>query len=474
MLQPLACLTAAPGYLRRPLAALLAILGAALLLLLPPVPGGSATTGYDWATYGFDLARTGFNPLEATLSAANVGRLRQLWSADLVGFITAQPMYAAGVRVGSQTLDVLYVGTEAGDLVALNALTGAQLWRRNLGTQFDFCSTNGVTGAPVLDRSTNRLYAAGGSGQVYALDLSTGAVAPGWPVAATTMPATEKVWSALTLANGALYVPVSGHCGDAPPYYGRVEAIDPASAEPLGAFVTVPKSLGGGGGIWGYGGVSVNASGHVFAASGNAINADEGVAFAESVIELTRALRLVGANNPGIPSRGDNDFGSTPVLFQAPGCPAQLTALNKIGTLYLYVQGDVNAGPLQQMAISGANLIGLSAYWLNGRLVISPVDVARGGLQPGLVAHRVGSDCRLSQVWNAALGSSTTFSSATIANGVAYVGSGTNGKAYGLNVQTGATLWTGQTQGAVYAPPIVANGRVYVVSWDQHVYAYGL
>src|SRR5262249_13918149 len=154
-----------------------------------------------------------------------------------------------------------------------------------------------------------------------------------------------------------------------------------------------------------------SSNGRVYAASGNALNPNEGIDRAESVLQLDASLHLLASNNPNIQSRGDLDLGSTPMLFRAPGCSPQLTALNKNGTLYLYTQAFIAAGPVQQLRISGIPLIGLSAYSPAQNLVYTPVDSPANGLSAGLVAHRPGSDCLLHQAWNVALGASTTFSS---------------------------------------------------------------
>ena len=45
----------------------------------------------NWATFGFDHERTGYNPQESTLSVANVAGLTSKWSTDLGATITAQP-----------------------------------------------------------------------------------------------------------------------------------------------------------------------------------------------------------------------------------------------------------------------------------------------------------------------------------------------------------------------------------------------
>ncbi len=454
------------------------------LLVLPALASGAPTAAarVDWPTFAFDLARSGYNPFETTLGPGNVGSLTLRWSFNTGGELVAQPVYAAGVTVGAQKLDLVIVGTEAGDVIAVNAATGTQVWRRNIGLSVHLCARRGITGTPALERATNRVYAVAGDGKVYALNLSTGAIVPGWPVATwTSTTLDEYVYSAVTLANGQVYVAVASQCGDRPPYYGGIFAISTVQAKKTATFLTVPPSLGGGGAIWGFGGASVDtATGNLYTATGNALNANEGAAYGEHVVVLSSTLQVLAANDPGIPSTGDYDFGSHPVLFQAPGCVPQFTVTNKIGNLYLYNRDQVAAGPVQTIMLeddtvhSPDGLIGVSAYWPVGNLVYTPVTFGGGapGLQPGLVAHRVGSDCRLSQVWNAALGGAANFSSATIANGVVYVGTGENNSAVALDATTGAALWSFTAQGPVYPPPIAINGHVFVAASDNTLYAF--
>jgi len=66
------------------------------------------------------------------------------------------------------------------------------------------------------------------------------------------------------------------------------------------------------------------------------------------------------------------------------------------------------------------------------------------------------------------------YSSPAVANGVVYVGSGSN--VYALNASTGALLWTYTTASGVSSSPAVANGAVYVGSGGGvgNVYAFGL
>ena len=113
------------------------------------------------------------------------------------------------------------------------------------------------------------MFVAGGDGKLYALDLSTGATLPGWPVVVTAHPDLEHVWSAITINNGIAYAETASYC-DIRPYHGKVVAIDIATHRAVASFFPAGKQIDGGG-IWSSGGVSVDpATGNVFTATCNA------------------------------------------------------------------------------------------------------------------------------------------------------------------------------------------------------------
>lgn len=108
-----------------------------------------------------------------------------------------------------------------------------------------------------------------------------------------------------------------------------------------------------GGGIWGWGGVSIDpsGSGNVYTATGDALFHPENVHYSDAVVELTGRLAVVASNKPPLDVK-DADFGSTPVPIQAAGCPPQLVVLNKDGDVFLYNRADIGSGPVQTVAIS--------------------------------------------------------------------------------------------------------------------------
>ena len=72
--------------------------------------------------------------------------------------------------------------------------------------------------------------------------------------------------------------------------------------------------------------------------------------------------------------------------------------------------------------------------------------------------------------WSFATGNAV-YSSPAVANGVVYVGS-YDDNVYALNATTGVKLWSFPTGSAVYSSPAVANGVVYVGSEDSNLYAF--
>src|SRR2546422_632139 len=348
----------------------------------------------DWAMYGFGLERTSRNPREVTLSADNVGRLGQIWSTDVGAVVAASPVLASDVGVDGTTLDLLYIATAHGDLYALDAATGRVVWQRNLGSQLTACADMpdgvfGITDTPFVDRTTQSLFVVGGDGSLYALDLATGTTRAGWPVTITSDPAHEHVWSAVTLAGGALYVETGSYC-DFPPYYGRVVKIDPTTPSVYETWYVTssPGAEPGVGGIWGWGGASVDSSGDLYVATGNATTTPENYGYAERVVRLSSALEVQASNYPGLLGF-DPSLRSTPVPYQAPGCPEQIVVENKSAVVFVYQRDAIASGPTQQVEIGDyaltSPLVGVPAYDSTTRMVYvsNSADLTGGGYRHG-------------------------------------------------------------------------------------------
>ena len=272
------------------------------IIILSLTAFASQAANIDWPTFGFNVQRTGENPFESSVTASTVAGLQMHWSFDLGAVTVMQPVLAAGVIVGGLPKDLIYMGSEHGDLYAIEASSGSLVWQRNLGSQLTGCpdmpdNIFGVSGSPFLDRGTSRMFVVGGDGNMYALDLATGATRPGWPVPVTTDPLHEHNYGGVNVFNGVAYAEIASYC-DGTPYHGRVVAIN-IKNKTVRNFYPAGQRIDGGG-IWGPGGVSIDpADGHVFTATGNALKNPENFRFSENVVELSPALQVLGFNYPG-------------------------------------------------------------------------------------------------------------------------------------------------------------------------------
>src|SRR5207302_1188465 len=147
---------------------------------------------------GADLHETFLTP--ATVKTGSFGKL---FNYDLDGWVYAQPLYASGVSVpGLGKRDLVFVATEHDSVYALDGVSpdganGGVVWKTSfldpaagvtsvpnaVAGIADSAGEFGITGTPVIDRSTNTLYAVGSTAQVradgihffqklYALDIS--------------------------------------------------------------------------------------------------------------------------------------------------------------------------------------------------------------------------------------------------------------------------------------------------------------
>jgi outer membrane protein assembly factor BamB len=448
------------------------------------ITGATLARATDWRTYGFNLQRTGENPFERTLTPRTVAGLHLLWSFDLNAVTVMQPVVATGVLVNDVAKDLVYMGAEHGDLYAIDIATGTQVWQRNLGSQQTQCydlpgGIFGVSGSPFIDRTNNRMFVVGGDGNMYALDLSTGATLSGWPVPVTRDPAHEHTYGAVTVYGGYAYAEIASYC-DITPYHGKVVAINLETQHARAFFPAGPVVDGGG--IWGPGGVSVDPdTGHVFTATGNALADPEYYRYCESVVELSSKLSVLGFNYPGLVG-GDVDFGATPILYQPTGCAPMVAAKNKTGVLVTYERGNVSAGPLQRLQVAnsgGWQFNGIPAWSDKSQLLFigNSSDSDTGDTKHGMLAYSVDANCELALAWQNTIGpNNASVSPPTVAGHVVYYGDGPGNQLLAFDVSDGTLLWSsGSTiQSFVYGAPTVVNGKVFVGSWDHKLYAFGL
>ena len=187
----------------------------------------------DWLQFGYDQAHSGNNPLEATLTAGNVANLTKLYEVPLDAVVDSAPVLLGSVAVADGSVNLLFVETRAGELVALDADSGDTVWSQQPASQ----GTVVTTSTPAIDPGRQFIYACALDGYVHKYRVGDGSeiVSGGWPELITKKPAVEKCAAGLSIATvsgGATYlyvVTAGGITDDGGDYQGHIVTIDLAS-----------------------------------------------------------------------------------------------------------------------------------------------------------------------------------------------------------------------------------------------------
>ncbi len=518
--------------------------GAAFPIEPAAVFAGAAAEGPAILTFHNDPSRAGWTVDERTLTSSAVrrGRFGKLWTSKVDGAIYAEPLVQPGVAALGRVRTVVHVVTEHNLVYALDAADGTRLWGPvSLGMPVPRASLLcgnidpvGITSTPVVDPAVGTLYVValassdGGRTKAYAiaaLDVKSGAMRPGWPVAIAPPPssglrfdpAVQLQRGALTLLRGVIYVPFGGYFGDCGDYHGWVVAVPVESPARQQAFATPTRRMGG---IWATGGLAADPQGNLYAATGNSDSTGR-PDLGNSVIRLATApaLRFSGApadfftpSNFVRLNETDTDLGSSAPLVlpdqTGSATPHLIFIAGKQGVGYLInraMMGGVSKGNgITGEAVFSRCLFGTcehdrpqvfsaAAYWDGGsagRLILVPGR----GRQPapcagtgGVIALKLGTApgsraSTLGVAWCSPTmldPGAPSVSGAGPDGGVVWVlDTGTAAVLHALDARTGDTLYTSAGADAVgrtqrFVTPAVAGGRVYIGAGTE-VAAYGL
>jgi hypothetical protein len=322
-------------------------------------------------TFHGDLARTGWNSAERTLTPAalRTHAFGRRWTAPVDGEIYAEPLIARNVPVRGASHTVVYAVTEHDLIYAFDAADGSRVWGPvSLGRPVSRANLPcgnidpvGITSTPVIDRPSSTLYVVGlttpddGRTKVYklaALDLATGAVRSGYPAVIAPPvasglrfdPGVHQQRGALTLLRGVVYVPFGGYLGDCGDYHGWVVGVPAGQPDRQQAFATPTHREGG---IWATGGLAADAAGYLYVATGNSDSGGR-VDLSNSVVRLATAPTLAFSGQAAdffAPSNfvalneTDTDLGSSAPLVLPPqpgsATPDLLFIAGKQGVGYL-------------------------------------------------------------------------------------------------------------------------------------------
>jgi hypothetical protein len=358
----------------------------------------------DWPEFHGDGARTGSRDDETLTPATVAAGFDWLFDAEPFDTVTidgnsftprlyASPLYADDVTISGGIHDgfrgpVIFAATTNGFAYAVTPCTqedgggtvraGTILWRTRLGAaavvhRLDGGLPLGVLSTPAIDRDAQprRLYVTAmdrdAGWQAFALDLGSGAVLPGWPVAitppavaardtngpATMQPApTMSQRGALNLSPDGtrLYVPFGSYSDGG---VGWLVEIDTATPRLSTSFSSARSDAATAfGGIWGPGGAVLDDGGTIFATTGNAPGSSKTLdhAWGNSLLGLAPGLALSASYTPFDYCQldvADIDVGgSSPALLTGldPAWPELLVFGSKQGTLYLVSAAQMTRG----------------------------------------------------------------------------------------------------------------------------------
>ena len=272
-----------------------------------PAPTAAGTQA-DWLTYDRTAGRSG-----RSVTTPAPGQVRKAWTARVDGAVYAQPLIAGATVI---------IATENDTVYALNAATGAVRWSRHLaapvpsGLPCGNVDPSGITGTPVADTSSGRLWVVTFTAQpsyrhtLWALSLASGHTVsqraidlPG------SDPKAQQQRGALALLGSRVYVPLGGLYGDCSDYKGRVVGAPVSGHGGLVSFTTDNERQAG---IWAPAGEAVRDD-SLYVATGNGMPYNQ-VADSDSVLRLSPTLAVQGRFTPSnfeALSASDQDLGST-------------------------------------------------------------------------------------------------------------------------------------------------------------------
>jgi len=486
----------------------------------------------------YDYGRTGANLQESILNPSNVDATHfgKLFSRNVDDSIYALPLIVADVEISGQRHNVLFIATMGNTVYAFDADDPAQsepLWSCNLGTPAPGDSWigpihHGILGTPFIDVPTGTLYVVALVSKeneynlwLNALDISNGSPkynSPqllSFPFAGSEGTLTNVKGAlqraGLLMVDDVLYIAFANIVPDPNDQHWSQEGfVQTFNARDLkqrfAVFQTTPS--GRKGGIWQAGrGIAADGDGNIYLSTAG--GSYDGVTnFGSSTLKFTgRSLKLADwftpknheylfLQNIDISAGGVTLIPNSPLAF----------AGGKEGVIFLLNRNDMGklegaaGGPLQRFqATEGcgqkdcAQTLG-TAFWsrqndgmlyvwdrqdvlrayhfVNGRFVTTPaaVSAVKPGMTGGPTVSANGSDVASGIVW-AVTTQSTRSGELAPATLRAFRAADVRQEIYNSDMNHARDALGDFTK---FAPPVVANGKVYVPTQSKAVAVYGL
>jgi polyvinyl alcohol dehydrogenase (cytochrome) len=465
-----------------------------------------------WNGWGRDLDNSRFQP-KPGIKAEDVPKLKVKWAwAHPGSMATGQPTVIG---------DRLFVTTEMGQIYCLNAQTGCMQWTMNAGAAVRAAISLGPL--PAKSKAKFAIYFGDEKSTIQAVDADTGALL--WKTKIEDHPLSRITGSPLLYQN-RIYVPVSSFEETAGrdnkyeccKFRGSVVALDAYTGKIIWKAFSVqsePKAFKknsagtqmygpAGGAIWSTPTLDVKRK-VIYAATGNSytdvetLHTDAIIAYdletgkIKWVNQVTpKDNFLVGCRQAGIgncPEEAgpDHDFGSSPILRSLPNGKQVLLCGQKSGVMY-GLDPDDNGKKLWEVRVgSGGALGGIEwGFAADTENVYVPVaDVGGANRKPGITALKIATGEKLWHVpapkvpcaWGATRCNNSQSAAATVIPGVVFSGTA-DGHLRAYSTKDGTILWdydTAQPQDTVNGEktkggtldgggPTIANGILYTNS----------
>lgn len=467
-------------------------------------------------TADYDNTRDGQNNSETVLTPSNLSGIVKRWSNPLDGAImSAQPLYVKASDNGTANDWIISV-TLNNSVYALNAKTGAQIWTTNLGSTWITSYTNfystaiGIVSTPVVDAVNGWVFVvwASNPASVPTYTISKLALSSGSLISSTvisgTYPGTgcggsdhvsgglvsfTAAWQTqrapLTLVGGNIYFGF-GSGAEPSTWHGWVFAYSESSLAQVAVLNLTPSGCGGG--VW----ANIASDGtYLYFPTGNGdYNGTTNLGM--SIVKTDLSLNVVASftmSNWSSESSADSDLSSGKIMIIP-------------GTNYLTVAGKDGRG----WVVDKTNLCGLQGVGCSPQQVFTIFSLTPS-YATGNYGGMFGNNAA---VFAVALNpsyefsfSSGSYNTTALGNTVASFGqmtasyssnNGSNGIVWLLTVDANnfstrrsVTLramnpanmteyWNSGPLGSMakFSAPLIANGMVYVSTFDAGVIAFGL
>lgn len=481
----------------------------------------ATTAPASWTSAGQSIVNWRSQPLETTISPNNVGKLAPLFSVATDGDVSATPNVSGGVA---------YFPDWAGRLWAVNATTGATIWKVNLG---DYTGIPGTVSRSTPTSATKGTLLVGTQQGAYLLAIDQRDGSLQWKLQLDAMPF-AVLTSSPSVFRGFAYIGVASveEAVAANPSYpccvfrGSVVAVNLSTASIAWKTYTVPDNQGQPGGysgnsVWGSQPVVDPARNAVYVGTGNNYTAPACILnktcqndpnnYTDAVLALDLTSGAVKWVDP-LMGLGSDAWNVACFVPPYTNCP------DPAGPDY-----DFGQGPMKLSVSSGGktfDILGIGQksgnFWgvdpATGKILWKTVGgpgSALGGMEWGsatdgtriyyAIANQYGIPYQLVDgttttgglwgaldpatgkiLWQTADPNGAMDPGAvSVANGVVYTGSmgnpvGTTGQAaskptfFGLDAATGNILWSYASGGSVNSGAAIANGVVYWGSGYGH------